>query len=65
MSDKFGVRLGRWVARVIGPKNAKKIRDSADALRSEYEAGKKEAEDPEPRRIPHREIPPEGEASSD
>lgn len=49
-------RAGRWFARLLGKRNVRKLAESAEALRQEYTAGKREAEDPPPKRISHRVI---------
>jgi len=54
--------MGRWFVRIVGPSVARKVRDSAEALRSEYEAGRKAGTETErlkkqesaPREVSHR-----------
>ena len=53
-SDSAAAKAGSWLARLLGRRNLEKLRDSARALKEEYEAGKKDAEDPPPKSIPHR-----------
>ena len=53
-SDSNAVRAGRWLARLIGRRNVAKLRDSAELLKSEYAAGKQDAAEPPPRKVPYR-----------
>lgn len=52
--DSTAARAGRWFARLLGRRNLRKLADSAAALREEYAAGKRDAEEPPPKRISHR-----------
>ena len=52
--DSTASRAGRWLARLLGRDNVQKLQDSVRALKSEYEAGKHETEEPPPRSVPHR-----------
>ncbi|MHC4941084.1 MAG: hypothetical protein ACYTHK_19275 [Planctomycetota bacterium] len=53
-SDSAAAKAGNWIARLLGRRNLEKLKDSARALKDEYEAGKREAEDPPPKSISHR-----------
>ena len=65
---KAGRRAGRAFAGLMrglfGRKNLLKMGDSAQALKAEYEAGKREAEpeaaEPQTKRIDHRMVEPDG-----
>ena len=46
--------MGRWFVRIVGPRVARKVQESAAALRSEYEAGRQESQEKPPRDVPHR-----------
>jgi len=59
--DSTARRAGRWFARMLGRDTIEKLSDSAKALRDEFERGREEAKDPEPKKVPHRVVEEEEE----
>jgi len=53
---RAGKGFGRLLEKLLGRDGAAKLVDSADALREEFEEGKREHEDRPPRAIPHRDL---------
>lgn len=48
--------MGRWFVRILGAPTVQKMKDSVEAVRSEYKAGREESAEPLPREIPHRDV---------
>jgi hypothetical protein len=50
--------MGRWFVRIVGAGTVRKMQDSAEALRTEYKAGRQDGVDePEGLDEPAREVP--------
>jgi hypothetical protein len=53
LAHSAGRGFGWLLEKLMGKGGAARLADSADVLREEFEAGKREGEEPPPRSIPH------------
>jgi hypothetical protein len=59
-----GRGFGWMLEKLLGRGGVAKLAESADVLRREYQAGKREREEQPPRAVPHRELESEAGAAA-